>query len=446
MSHRPTRRQFLQTTTAAGFGYWVAAGATAKESQSPNEQIAMASIGIEGKGRSDSADAARLGRMVAICDVDDKRLERAGRRNGFEGARKFNDFRKMLDEMGRSIDAVTVSTPDHIHAPAAAMAMRMGKHCFVQKPLTHSIHEARVLAELARKHKVATQMGNQGSASDALRRSVTFIRAGGLGQVSEVHIWTNRPIWPQGLDRPPPMDPPSQLHWDLWIGPAPVRPYAELREPDKQSRRKDVYHPFSWRGWWDFGTGALGDIACHTMNMPFRALDLRNPVSVQAETAGHNKDSFPSWSIITYQFAATLARTALKLVWYDGGKFPPDEVLDGRTPSRGGGTVVIGSRGKLHGENYQSLGVAESEIKFTKSPGHFEEWVRAIRGGEPAMSNFPDYAAPLTETALLGNLAVWVASSGKGPNVEWDAANRKVKNLPGLEGLIERKYRAGYSL
>jgi predicted dehydrogenase len=450
MPRHPTRRQFLQTTTAAGFGFWLAAGAEAKTNRSPNERIAMASIGIDGKGDSDSSDAAAAGDMVAICDVDDNRLNGALRRKGFEKAKKYNDFRKMLEEMEKSIDAVTVSTPDHIHAPAAAMAMRMGKHCFCQKPLTRTLHEARVLAEIAREKKVATQMGNQGTASDGLRRAAAIVRAGALGKVSEVHVWTDRPIWPQGIDRPPAMDPPKQLHWDLWLGPAPKRPYAELREPDPVCHHKDVYHPFSWRGWWDFGSGALGDIGCHAVNMPFRALDLRDPVAVQAETSGHNKDSFPRWSIITFEFPATAARPGLKLVWYDGGKLPPAELLDGKKP-RAGGTLIIGDRGKLisagGNEGYRLLGgVAEPEVQFVHSPGHFEEWVRAIRGGEPAKSNFPEYAGPLTETVLVGNLAVWAAASGKGEKVEWDAKNQKVGNIPGLEELIRPKYRPGYAL
>jgi len=214
----------------------------------------MASVGIGGKGSSDSNDAGRSGEMVAICDTDTGRLDGAAKR--FEGAKKFTDFRVMLEEMGDKIDAVTVSTPDHTHAPAALMAMRMGKHCFCQKPLTHSIYEARLLGEVAREKGVATQMGNQGTAGSGLRKA-------------------------QGGDRPTPQPVPENLKWDLWLGPAPERPYGP------------GYHPFAWRGWWDFGTGALGDMACHTMNMPYAGLDLRDPISVQAETSDHNGDSYP---------------------------------------------------------------------------------------------------------------------------------------------------------
>jgi predicted dehydrogenase len=435
----PNRRQFLQTTGAVGIGYFVAAGIAAKESKSPNERIAMASVGIDGKGQSDSSDAAHTGVMVAICDVDDNKLGAAARRHGFEKAKKYNDFRKMLDEMGKSIDAVTVSTPDHCHAPAAAMAMQMGKHCFCQKPMTHTIFEARRLGQLAREKKLATQMGNQGTAGGGLRKGAAVVRAGALGTVTEAHIWTNRPIWPQGGPRPNPETPPSYLHWDLWLGPAPVRPYGQ------------GYHPFSWRGWWDFGTGALGDMACHTFNLPFMALKLRDPISVQAETSGHNKDSYPKWSVINFEFPALGDRAAVKVVWYDGGKRPPRDLFGDKDPG-GSGSLMVGDKGKLfspgdYGDNYQLLGGAsEPKVTFPNSPGHFEEWVQAIQGGKTPMSNFPDYAGPLTETMLLGNLAVWVAASGKGEKVEWDAKELKVKNITGLEPIIRMPYRQGYSL
>jgi len=433
MSKQTSRRRFLQTTTATGLGFWVAGGLKAQESDSPNERLKFACVGIGGKGSSDSAAAADNGDVVAFCDVDENRVKGAAKK--FPKAKSFTDFRKMLEEMEKSIDAVTVSTPDHTHAVAAVMAMRMGKHCFCQKPLTHSIYEARLMGEVAREKKLATEMGNQGTAMAGLRKAAALIKAGALGEVSEVHVWTNRPIWPQGGPRPKPSKCPSSLKWDLWLSRAPERPYAK------------GYHPFAWRGWWDFGTGALGDMACHTMNMPFAALNLRDPISVQAKTSGHNKDSYPKWSIIDYQFAATDSRPAVKLVWYDGGKRPDKELLDGQNPS-GSGCVVIGEKGKLYspndyGASYKLLGnVEEREVEFTKSPGHVAEWIRAIRGGEPAMSNFPDYASPLTEMVLLGNLAVWV----DGEKVEWDAKNLKAKNVAGLETIIKPVPRKGYVL
>jgi predicted dehydrogenase len=434
-----SRREFLLTTGAAAMGYWVAGGVQAKESRSPNQRIAFASIGIEGKGESDSDDAGRAGDMVAICDVDDQKLNNAVQHR-FKKAKKYNDFRKMLDEMGKSIDAVTVSTPDHVHAVAAAMALRMKKHCFVQKPLTHSIHEARMLGQLARENGVATQMGNQGTANNGLRKAAAAVQAGALGTVKEVHVWTNRPIWPQGENRPKSVTPPKNLHWNLWLGPAPSRPYGN-----------NTYHTFAWRGWWDFGCGALGDMACHTFNMPFAALNLRDPISVQAESSGHNGDSYPKWSVITFEFPATDKRPAVKAYWHDGGKRPPAELFEGRRIDASG-ALLVGEKGKIYApgdycDNFECIGnVKLPEVDFVRSPGHFTEWVRAIKGGPQAMSNFPDYAGPLTETILLGNLAVWVASTGKGEKVEWDPKNLKVTNLHGLEEIVQPVYRNGYSL
>jgi predicted dehydrogenase len=431
---RSDRRQFLQTTAAIGLGYWVAGTLPAQESKSPNERLRMACIGIGGKGSSDSDDAARFGDVVAICDVDEQRLE--GRAKGpFEKSKRYTDFRKMLDEMGSSIDAVTVSTPDHNHAPAALMAMRLGKHCFCQKPLTRTVYEARLMGQVAREMKVATQMGNQGTADSDLRRAAAWLRAGVLGTVREVHVWTNRPIWPQGIPRPEPAECPKHIHWDEWIGPAPMRPYANR-----------FYHDFAWRGWWDFGTGALGDMACHEINMAVRGLELRDPVSFQANTSGHNRDSLPSKSIVTYEFPANNWRPAVKLVWYDGGNRPAAELCDGRDPGESG-QLVIGDKGKLWGYRDLVGDVARQDVKFPQSPGHFEEWVEAIKGGAPAMSNFPDYAVPLAEVVLAGNLAVWLADQeGAGPKVEWDARLMKAKNVAGLESLIQPTYRAGYTL
>jgi predicted dehydrogenase len=439
MSFPTNRRQFLQTTAVAGIGYWVAGGVRGQESKSPNERIAMASIGIGGKGSSDSDDAGKFGDMVAICDVDEGTLN--GGRKRFPKAKAYTDFRKMLDEMGSSIDAVTVSTADHTHAAASLMAMRMGKHCFCQKPLTHTIYEARLMAQVAAEKKVATQMGNQMTANDSLRKAAAVITSGVLGPVTEVHVWTNRPIWPQGGPRPKSVPCPSSIAWNLWLGPAPVRPYAE-----------GVYHPSSWRGWWDFGTGALGDMACHTVNMPYMALNLRDPIAVQATCSGHNGDSYPKWSIIHFDYPALGDRPAVKLTWYDGGKLPPKELIEGKKMSASG-SIVVGQKGKLYApgdyaENGLTLlgGIEEPDVKWVQSPGHFEEWVRAIKGGEPAVSNFPTYAGGLTETILLGNLAVWAAATGKGERVEWDAKNMRSPNVAGLETIIKPIYRPGYTL
>lgn len=434
MSTQRSRREFLRDATLTGIGVWATDRSWAQGNKSPNERINFACIGVGGKGDSDTADAARFGNIVAICDVDENTLNAAAQK--YPNARKYNDYRKMLDEMSNQIDAVTVSTPDHHHALAAAAAMHLGKHCFCQKPLTHSIYEARRLGELARHKKVATMMGNQGTADNSMRHNAALVRAGALGTVTEVHVWTNRPIWPQGIARPEPTPVPSNLHWDLWLGPAPERPYAN-----------DTYHTFKWRGWWDFGTGALGDMACHTANMPFMALDLRNPTSVQAETSGNNKDSYPKWSVIHFEFPANAHRPALTFTWYDGGKLPSQDLVPNEKFSDSG-SLIIGDKGKLYtpddygGGGHIIGGVDVGEVKFPESPGHFEEYVRAIKEGKPAMSNFPDYAGPLTETILLGNLAVWA----DGKKIEWDAHALKAKNAPEVSEIIRPKYRAGYSL
>lgn len=452
MPQQANRRQFLQASGAVGVGYWVAGGVRAQESDSPNGRIAMASVGVDGKGRSDSANAGSHGDMVAICDADEARLNKAGEKR-FPKAKRFTDFRKMLEEMGSSIDAVTVSTPDHTHAPAALMAMRMGKHCFCQKPLTRTVYEARLMGQVAREKKLATQMGNQGTASNDLRRAAAWLRAGALGAVTEVHVWTNRPIWPQGDDRPPGEDPvPETLDWDRWIGPSPMRPYLDKWPSDtagasgEKKRRAQVYHPFVWRGWWDFGTGALGDMACHEINMAFMGLDLGNPISIQAETSGHNKDTLPEWSIVTYDFPANDSRPGLKLIWYDGGKKPSKELCEGKPPGNSG-KLVIGDKGKLWGYGELMAGAEPVDVDFPKSPGHFQEWIDAIKGGEPAMSNFPDYAGPLSEVVLAGNLAVWLAAEpGPGQKIEWNSKNLQAGNVEGLEALIKPEYRQGYTL
>jgi predicted dehydrogenase len=443
MKRGSNRRDFIKTSAVIGAGYFAASGVTAQESKSPNEQIAFASIGVGGKGDSDSRDAGNSGSLVAIADIDDNNLGKKSTQ--FPKAKKFTDYRKMFDELGKSIDAVTVSTPDHSHAPAALMAMRMGKHCFCQKPMTHTIEEARVMSQVARDMKLATQMGNQGTAEPTLREMAAVIKTGCLGSIKEVHVWTNRPVWPQGTAEIPnrlPEEPiPSHVKWDLFIGPAKMRPYNA------------GYHPFKWRGWWEFGTGALGDMACHTVNMPYMALDLRDPVSVQAETAGHNKEIYPGWSVITFEFPARGDRGPVKMIWYDGKKLPPENLL-GEHPMANSGALIIGAKGSLYAPgDYAERGmkligeVEKPQVEPPRSPGHFQEWVRAIKGGEAAMSNFPDYAGPLTETILLGNLAVYAAAeAGVGKKIEWDAKSYTATNAPEVMHIVKKEYHNGYSI
>jgi predicted dehydrogenase len=343
------------------------------------------------------------------------------------------------------------------------MAMRMGKHCFCQKPLTHSIYEARLMAETAREKKVITQMGNQGTALACLRKSAALVRAGVIGAVREVHIWTNRPVWPQstGLKVAELDPPPADIHWAEWIGPAEYRPFSH------------EIHPFKWRGFWDFGTGALGDMACHTLNMAYMALDLRNPTRVVAETAGHDGNCYPKWSVIEFEFPERNGRPPVKLFWYDGGKMPRMSLLKGcpkmPTPDEesaapkhyDSAALVIGDKGKFYspgdygGEELTTGAVfgdefvpqdklPESDIDVVRSSGHFTEFAEAICGDGPTpMSNFPDYAGPLTETVLLGNLAVWQA----GTEIQWNAETMEVVGgSEDVNRIVRPEYRNGYAL
>ncbi len=450
MKNTPNRRQFLKTTAVAGAGVLIARDMLANES--PNEKIAFASVGIGGKGGTDSSDAANAGEVVAICDTNRMQLKGAERK--FKSARPFEDYREMFDAMGDKVDAFTVSTPDHMHGTIAAHGMKRGKHCFCQKPLTRTIYEARRLGDIAREKNLVTQMGNQVSSASVLRESAAMLRAGIIGDVSEVIVWTNRPIWPQGGERGEAKDPPEYLNWNGWLGVAPKRPYVDGQ-----------YDPFAWRGWWDFGTGALGDMACHTVNMPFAGLDIRNPTWVQATTSGHNHDSMPKWSVIHFEFPANAWRPGFKFTWMDGGQRPDPELFEGDKPD-GSGCLIIGSKGKLYskddyGGDRKFYGVTIEEdiemrkkVDYPRSPGHFQEFAEGIKAGNPSMcwSNFPDYAGPLTETILLGNLAVWGASESEklGPRIEWDTANLAITNDPQdkarLESLVKPAFQNGYEM
>jgi predicted dehydrogenase len=450
---RTNRRDFLKQTALAGVGFWVAGGLEAKDT---NGKINIACIGVGGKGSSDTDQAGEVGNIVALCDIDDHTLERKAKK--FPEAKKYNDFRKMLHEMDKEIDAVTVSTPDHTHAAAAVMAMKMKKHVYCQKPLTHTVYEARLMRETAQKNKVATQMGNQGTASNGLRRAVEIIRAGVIGPVREVHVWTNRPVWPQSpriTKRPKPSEPPSHVHWDLWLGPAPERPYSA----ERQYNNHPPYHDFNWRGWWDFGTGALGDMACHTANMAFMALKLGYPTSIEAESGEINPETYPAWAKITFQFPSRGDMPALKFVWYEGrnGKdrvLPPVELIKGNRFSDSG-SLLVGDKGVLfspndYGEQYKLL--PEKDFDGYKGPKEYlprngrgdsgmkEEWVRAIRGGPPAISSF-DYAGVLTEAILLGNVAMRA-----GKKIEWDGEKMQITNFKQANDWINLPRREGWKL
>jgi predicted dehydrogenase len=468
MTARLNRRRFLQTSAAAGAGYWFTATAVSatRAAQAPSEKVRFASIGVGGKGGSDLANAANLGPVVALCDVDENTLGKTAQR--YTDAKKYFDFRKMLDESGKQIDAVTISTADHVHAPAAAMAMKMGKHVYVQKPLTHTVYEARQLREIAKKMGVCTQMGNQGSAETGVRRAVEIVQAGVLGKVYEAHVWTNRPIWPQAPDvtkRPPEKPVPAHLHWDEWLGPAPYRPYAEY---DGGGRRGGgAYHPFNWRGWLDFGTGALGDMACHTANMAYRALKLGFPTSVIADATDVNAETYPSSAKITFQFPAREGMAPVTLTWYEGrrdGKLvlPSEDLLkkvlrpDERLSASG--SLMVGDKGILfspndYGAQYRLIGEGLDEAAKAVpqtlprngrgDQGMKNEWVEAIKANKPAIaySNF-DIAAMLTETILLGNVAIRL----NGQKLEWDGPSLKFSNNGEANKYLHYEYRKGWTL
>jgi predicted dehydrogenase len=437
MSSKTSRRDLIRAAGATGVLISIpglSPGNTGKPKRDTN-RLQVAAVGVGGKGTSNIEAANRLGDIVALCDVDAE--TRAKGLVQYPRANTFEDFREMLERMRGEIDVVIVSTPDHIHAPAAAMAMRMGKHVYVEKPLTRTIGEARKLAELAKRHRVQSQMGNQFTSDDSLRRLAAHVKAGTFGKIKEIHCWTNRAggWWPQGVSRPASKPAPRKIDFDIWLGPSPDRPYA------------DGYHPFAWRGWWDFGSGALGDIGCHSMNLPFMALELNNPIACQAQTSGHNRDSFPSWSIVTIDFAANNVRPEVSLKWYDGGKLPPAELAPNEKYG-GNGVLMVFENDTIYaaneyGGNPKRLsGQPIPDIEFEKSPGHMDELFRAVKGGVAPMSNIPGYSGPLTETVLMGNLAVWA----DGPRVEWDARRLRTKGTNEYDSLIHPKYRPGWTL
>jgi predicted dehydrogenase len=457
MKRSTHRREFLRHSAAAGAGLWFFGG-TSAWSRSANETVQVAIIGVGGRGAAHVAAIPKAGgRIVALCDVDDHNLAHAGDQH--PDAHKYHDFRRMLDERHKDIDAVVIATPDHTHAVAAVAAMKLGKHVYCEKPLTRTIAEARVLTETAAQQKVATQMGNQGHSGENTRRIVEIVRSGALGPIREVHAWTNRPIWPQGQDRPSRRDtPPECLHWDLWLGPAPERPFvANQRERYRDAdgklkeREKQVYHPFAWRGWWDFGTGALGDMACHILDPAYWALDLKNPTAVEAEGEPHKPESAPNWQIVRYEFPARGELPPVKLTWYDGGKKPPEELIEGEKMQEGG-SLLIGEKGKLYIPNDyggrhillprdQFKDYQAPEPTLPRSPGHHADFLAACKDpSRPACSNFA-YAGPLTEMVLLG-----VVAFRCGKRIEWDATNLRATNCSEADEFIRPVYRQGWSL
>lgn len=466
-----SRRDFLKNATLAATGFIIVPRhVLGRGYTAPSDKVNVAGIGVGGRGSSVLRELESQN-IVALCDVDDRRAADTYKR--YDKAPRYRDFRKMLDRE-KGIDAVVVATPDHTHAVAAMAAMQLGKHVYVEKPLTHSIYEARMLTQAAERYKVVTQMGNQGSSGDGIRETQEIIDAGIIGDVARVHVWTNRPVWPQGVPTPSgDHAAPAELDWDLWLGPAPQRDY----HPN--------YLPFKWRGWWDFGTGALGDMGCHFLDSPFKALRLRYPVAAEASAAqvwsgdffeADYADSCPPASRVHIYFPERGEMPPVEIVWYDGGLLPqrPEEL--GPNEDFGewdGGILFEGARGKMMcgifgnnptllptklNKNFQQPEPTLPRIKES----HQMNWINGITKGTPTTSSF-DYAGPFTEMVLMGNLAVRCFNMkklkpGKKPGdwapyaypgrlrLEWDGDNMQVTNFKPANDWVNRPYRKGWSL
>lgn len=409
----------------------------------PSDKLNIACIGVGGQGASDLHDVSTEN-IYALCDVDGERAVRSFA--SYPKAKRYRDFREMLEREAGNIDAVTVSIPDHAHAAASIMAMRLGKAVYCQKPLARTLQEVRAMRKVARETGVATQMGNQGHASESTRQIREWVEAGAIGAVREVHYWTDRPIWPQGIEAPTEtVAVPPTLDWDLWLGPAAERPYHP------------AYAPFIWRGWWDFGTGALGDIACHAMDAAFWTLDLGYPTYMEAETTPVNEDSAPLVSRVVYEFPERDGRGPIKVVWRDGALTPPmarDLGLGTRWPVDSiGGQLWVGDDGMLLGgvygdrprllgrDRHREITANPPRKVYPRSPGPHEEWIRAVKGGPPAGSGFDEYSGPLTEMVLLGNFAV-----RSGSPVELDPESGEILTDGIPDEYYGSPYRDGWSL
>ena len=475
-----TRRDFIKKSAVISSFYFVPRHVLGGPGYiAPSDQINLAAIGAGGKGRSDIRNASQGGkeRVVALCDVDFSGSA-AETVEAYPNAKLFDDYRVMLDEMP-DIEAVTISTPDHVHAPAAVYAMERGVHVYVQKPMTHNIREARMLTEMAREKRIVSQMGNQGGSNPLLGMVQNWIDSGLLGKISKVNVWTNRPVWPQGFAMPDPDESqkPEALNWDLWLGPAAYMPYTP------------GLHPFSWRGWWDYGTGALGDVGCHLIDIPFRTLGLHYPTDAECSVgavysqfweADYNPEGCPVSSHITLHFDATeKSKSPIEMTWSDGGIrpsrpsiIPADHDMGGRNSANG--VLIIGENGvittnindssPLMPKLYLFDGQTEfgpEEEDFESEYGHQRLWVEACKAGydsqeHRALTSSFDYAGPMTETVLMGNLAIrsYMLRRQSGDNYEyygrkkllWDGENMKITNLAEANQFVGRKYRDGWSI
>ncbi len=431
MKNRLTRRQFLRhTTTATGLTFWLGSRALFAEEPSPNTKLNIGLIGTANRAKG-NIEGVQRENIVAICDVDDLYL--AAAQEKFPEARPYNDFRRMLQQPG--LDAVVISTPDHTHAVATAGALKRGLHVYCEKPLTHSVYEARKITEVARKSGKATQMGIQIHAGKNYRRVVEWVQSGLIGPVRECHVWIAKE-WGGG-ERPTDTPPvPEHLHWDLWLGPAQERLYHP------------TYLPGNWRRWWDFGGGTLGDMGCHYMDLPFWALKLRHPLTIEAKGPPVHPETCPLHLVVRYEFPQRDELPPVELTWYHGMDRPEQLLTEHGLEDRSSGVLFVGERGSLYADyNRRQLLPAEKfadierpERSIPDSIGHHAEWIQACKTGSPTTCNF-DYSGPLAETVLLGNVAYRT-----GKKLEWDAANLRVTNVPEAAQLIRREYRAGWTI
>lgn len=426
--------------------------ATVRRRIAPGDKVNVAVVGAGGRGADNLREMGSEGvNIVALCDCDANHAAETFRR--YPRAKQYSDWRKLLDAE-KGIDAVLVSTPDHSHAAVSIAAMRLGKHVYCEKPLAHSIWEVRQMAKVAAETGVVTQMGTQGHAFEGTRRAVEVVRSGALGDVKELHVWTDRPAgwWPQGVRSPQDTPPvPEGLDWDVWLGPAPQRAYHP------------AYHPFKWRGFWDFGTGAIGDMGIHNLDTAFWALELGPPTRVTVKDCSPGlmdpamKDTAPLWSIIELRFPARGSKPPVVMTWYDGGKLPPRELFQGEPPAtRDGGSLIIGSRGTLYtrtwhgGQSAEDMFVLLPRKQFEgfvapaptlpRTASHHQEWLEACRGRGKTLSNF-GYASVLTEALLLGNVALRT-----GKSLEWDAKEMRARNCPEAAPFVRPAFRKGWAL
>ena len=466
MKEKFSRRKFIKNASLAGAGFFIVPRhVLGRGFVAPSDKLNIAGIGAGGKGESDLAEFSKSSKVniVALADVDDRQCKKS--RDRFSKAHYYKDFREMLDKEKNNIDACSISTPDHTHAVATLACMQLGKHVYTQKPLTHDIYEARVLTEAAKKYKVVTQMGNQGGSGDGVRRAKEIYDAGLIGDVHTAYAWTNRPVWPQGIPTPTgKFDVPSELNWDLWLGTAKFIDY----NPE--------YLPFNWRGWWAFGTGALGDMACHIMDPIYRMLPILYPDSVECSVAtvykkmwddAQNPDACPPSSIIHLNYPRTDGKGNIKVSWYDGGLLPmrPDELLpDEAFGNWDGGVLLEGTKGKLlmdcYGANPRLLptklmkeaGLPKETIARVPE-GHYIQWVNACMAGPGnATTSSPfEYAGPFVESILMGNLAIrsyLMEVKDKYPGRKkllWDGKNMKITNFDEANQYVRRTYRDGYT-